>query len=565
MKNLKLVAFVLVLLIVSVSCNFFTQTSNQDWVVPGDLSQVSSELPIYDPAAPPPSPGAAALRALAVLEPDVAELQGDVDAAERATMNALLADLQAQLSAGSGIQVFNLGSQPGGAKLAIPSHEITFPAAYKLVGDFDGGTSTSNDAAIITAVVSGWNDQFTPNVQAGDGKSGSATETEGGATNISSIDLSRNADGSTKFGFGTKTEVTKNGVSTKTDVAASLDGQRCPNAEGQVSFTVKLRLGAESGGAGSTQDLTAFVRAEVNDDANIVSTTFDVTQGTRQVKDGRQIYVETGATTKFSGDDSDLNGFPLSNQHLIRKSQEATVDDIRALHQAGLDAALSMARTALAFAERNWLDGGCTKIEADSPGTVKPGSTTGIPVKVIHRFDGSAVPSKLEAVLSGEKSVEPTKLAKTPGTLTYTAPDEKGKSATIKLTATSRRGRATLTLTASTGGQAYTVSAQSGPVTFSGQICSLDKPFVLNGTFANGSETQSFTPSNATGGAVEESGNSGGCTQSGGGSYTVTFNEQGSGELQWTETVTGSCPPYSSTKTYTFNVPLIPAPDLSCP
>jgi hypothetical protein len=111
----------------------------------------------------------------------------------------------------------------------------------------------------------------------------------------------------------------------------------------------------------------------------------------------------------------------------------------------------------------------------------------------------------------------------------------------------------------------YTVSGTSGPVTFSGQICSLDKPFVINGEFANGSETQSFTPSSSTGGTVTESGNSGGCTQDGGGTYKVTLNEEGSGEIEFTETVTGHCPPFSATKTVTFKVSLKAASGLSCP
>ena len=188
-----------------------------------------------------------------------------------------------------------------------------------------------------------------------------------------------------------------------------------------------------------------------------------------------------------------------------------------------------------------------------------------IPVTVRHRFDGSEVPSKLDAALSGEQAIDPTTFARTTGTLTYTAPGEKGKSATITLTATSRRGRATMELDANTGGQQYTVSGTSGPVTFSGQICSLDKPFVIDGTFANGSEKQTFTPSSSTSGTVQESGNSGGCTQSGGGTYKITLNEQGSGTLEFTETVTGVCGSFSNTKTVTFKVSLTPASGLSCP
>jgi hypothetical protein len=111
----------------------------------------------------------------------------------------------------------------------------------------------------------------------------------------------------------------------------------------------------------------------------------------------------------------------------------------------------------------------------------------------------------------------------------------------------------------------YTVSGTSGPVTFSGQICSLDKPFVINGKFANGTETQSFTPSSSTSGAVKESGNSGGCTQTGGGTYKITMNDADSGILEFNETVTGICGPYSATKNATFKVTLTAAPGLSCP
>jgi hypothetical protein len=110
----------------------------------------------------------------------------------------------------------------------------------------------------------------------------------------------------------------------------------------------------------------------------------------------------------------------------------------------------------------------------------------------------------------------------------------------------------------------YRVSGTSNNVSFSGEICSLDKPFVINGKFGNGSETQTFTPSGSTSGTVQEAGKSGGCTQSGGGTYKIVLNEQGAGTLGFTETVTGVCGPFSNTKTVTFKVSLQPASDLSC-
>src|SRR5262249_33657734 len=140
--------------------------------------------------------------------------------------------------------------------------------------------------------------------------------------------------------------------------------------------------------------------------------------------------------------------YTMSNFREIRVSQQAKASDVD-VSDAGLSAAFAAGRTALLTAESNWNSGGCTKIEAQSPGSVQPGSKTSIPVTVRHHFDKTEIPCKLVAQLKGESSLDPTMLPKTPGTLTYTAPGQTNKNATISLTATSRRGRATLDLTAS--------------------------------------------------------------------------------------------------------------------
>ena len=222
----------------------------------------------------------------------------------------------------------------------------------------------------------------------------SVTETEGDATSTMSVEIGRADDGSTKFGLGFKTEASKDGVSAKSELAAKIDGQRCPNAEGQLPFTIKVRLGAESGGAVYTRDVTAMVRAVVNDDATVASYTMDLTQGTRQVKDGVAVYVETAVTMKEDG-----GNYTDSNFRVIRHSQQATAGNAEPLSIAGLEAAYATGLTALKIAEQTWLKGGCTKIEAPSPGAVAPSSSTSIPVTVRHKFDGSEVPSKLDAAL----------------------------------------------------------------------------------------------------------------------------------------------------------------------
>ncbi len=187
-----------------------------------------------------------------------------------------------------------------------------------------------------------------------------------------------------------------------------------------------------------------------------------------------------------------------------------------------------MALGALLFAESNWQKGGCVKIEATSPGTVRPGSTTSIPVTVRHRIDGSIVPSKVETALSGGQSVSPTKLARTPGTLTYTAPNENRKSATIQLTATSKRGKATLDLSASTGGK-FSANGTWGVASLTGIIDSLNNPFTLVSTgggdgSCNGEVVFS---GGSTGGTVSCSQTCAGLDFVGDGSYTITTTENG--------------------------------------
>jgi hypothetical protein len=489
----KAALFVLVLVMISVSCNLFTPTSNNADVAPDGLNHIFDNLPPYDPAGPLPSSGAAALDALTELDPRVAVLKDDVQASEREALNALLADLQIQLGAETGTEVPFLLPRSGGAKIASPAVAVSLPTDYNLQGN-GNFLFEATFAAILTSMVS---DELA--VRAGAGEDKSANGADGSATTNSGVKFKKNPDGSTSLEIADKTDASKGDVAAKTDSKVSIDGWRCPNEAGQVSFTIKEHFNAGSGGASYTVDLTAYVRAEVNENADLSSVTFDINQGTRKVKDGRNVYVESAVTNK--------NG-TKSNQQVVRSSQEATADDVSNLSAAGEAAAYMMALGSLAFAESNWQKGGCVKIEADSPGKVDPGSTSSIPVKVVSRIDGSAVSSKLVAALTGGASIDPTSLAKTPGTLTYTAPNENGKSATILLTATSKRGKAKLELTANTGElkQSYQVIETPGlGMGWKGDcIDDLTKPFSVFYTAPALSASYFLSPSSSTNGSITE-------------------------------------------------------------
>src|SRR5688572_22894857 len=280
----------LLVLAVSLSCKLVDRFRSGG-VVSGDYSKVAGNLPNYDPKDPAPSPGALALRQLAELEPSVEKLVGDVEAAERAALKTGLAQLRAQRGAGSDNEQLFGASRVKGTngstllKTKSPMVGAAFPALFIYQGRVDSAIGGAHTTALVGALISGLSDMFVPLVPVGANISKSATEKEGGATTSMSVEIGRADDGSTKLGLGFKTEVTKDGVSAAAELASKIDGQRCPNAEGQLPFTIKVRLGAESGGAVYTRDVTAMVRALVNDDAKVEGYTMDLTQATRQVKE----------------------------------------------------------------------------------------------------------------------------------------------------------------------------------------------------------------------------------------------------------------------------------------
>ena len=562
MKVSKVVVFpvLLLLLTVSLSCKLLKRTPSGGPSAE-DLSRIAANLPTYDPKGVQPSAGAIALRQLAEQEPSAARLAPQFEAVEQAALKKLLAQVGVQANIGVSTTPSRLASTKAPVPLAMLSgSQSPSLALFFLQGQEGPRAATVHDMALIGGMFSGLNDIF-GNWLTEKGKvRKSDTETKDGVTTTMSVELGRNEDGTTVFGFGMKTETVKDGVPVKAELDGKVDGQRCPNAEGQVSFTIKVKLGAQVGETGYTQESTAMVRAVVNDDAKIATHTLDLVQGIRQAKGGRQIYIETGETFVHDGSD-----YTPSNFRIIRTSQQVEQKDAPLVNE-GLTAAYAVGKTALLTAEQNWYNGKCTQIEAKSPGSVQPSSNTSIPVTVRHRFDKAEVPSKLVAELKGESSVNPTTIPKTAGTLTYTAPGQTGKSATISLTATSRRGRATLDLTASTGGQSYRVSGASNGVNFSGEICSLAKPFSIDATFPGGGAAKTtFNPSSDTNGSTTVSGGGAGCSQSGGGSYSVTLKPDGSGTITWTTTDQLACPGFNNSRTVTFTLPLQPAPDLKCP
>ena len=478
MKNSKTFLPVLaILLCVSLSCSML-----KDKFAGGEpateFRRVAKLSPV-DPKAPLVSPGAVAVRKLAEIDPSVAPFASQIEATERGAMKKAIDENRAQPDADKEKDKASSESTKQSNGFLAFARPAPVPALFlfqagdaPLPGTLDG---------VFVGMFAGSLKGMLAEVETGNfNKKVSKSETSEGTTTTMEFEFGGSEDGSTSLGLALKTESTKNGVKVTTELQGKIEGNDCPNAEGQVQITVKMRLSARSGSAGYTQDLTVFIRMLVDDNANVSATTIDITQGTSRGRNGQETYVETGETIKYNG--GDFGSATQSNARVIQRTDNATDADVSDAWKSGQSAAYGAAIGAMNTAEDTWKGGKCIKIEARSPGSVEPSSGVEIPVKVIHRKDGSEVAAKLDANLVGEASIDPTLIPKTPGTLMYIAPSETGKTATIKLKATSRRGIATLDLTASTGTNSYRISGGLDEWYTDTIVCDITKPFTLTGT-----------------------------------------------------------------------------------
>ncbi|MBH0182699.1 MAG: hypothetical protein HP490_13760 [Nitrospira sp.] len=337
-------------------------------------------------------------------------------------------------------------------------------------------------------------------------------------TATSSIGLHKR-NGSTTIEIASEANVLLLGL--KANSKVSLTTPFCPDANGQLSFTIKYSGNGSAGKEGAVSydhNVEAKIIATVDDNANLANADIQLTQATRSTDGGKAIYVETSA--KARAIDANYARWQYDDTQLVRESSQVSAADRDRLATKGLVQAAQLATGALAGAEMQWQSGLCIKINATSPGTVKLKATSKIPVSVIHRREGSAVPAKVTVELTGGQSVSPSVIPKAPGDVTHMAVEEPSKTMTIKLTAVSKRGKAKEELKISTAGNVFKIEGGADEFHGTGIVCDFTKPFKISGSGVN----VTFTPSSEKGGTYTYKGNMSGFPVSGEGTYTVAYD-----------------------------------------
>lgn len=481
------------------------------------------DLPTVGPSTPFPPLSAAAFAALAADLPELATRRDAVLAAESEAINRAIEQLRAKQTNSTPASPQNVAAASAAHVRMVRAGTFSlFPVAFAADMDlsFLGPLQQYVAGHQIAAMV-------------GDGPGGSPQKD--GQKTVPISDGSASGSVSVSVTNGVPAAEVASSVTLPTfgmnaNSKVRMSGDLCPGPDGRVELTATLASGGRAGSGGSSiydHTVEAKVTVTVGDDAEMTGANFDLKQSTRSTAGGRQVYVESSqsATMKGRRDDSNTT---FGDAKLIRASSQATSAD-SALAADGLAQAYYVALGALDAAREHWQGGKCLEIDAASPGTVEPGATSRIPVAVKHTRDNSSVPAKVDVRLTGGASVSPATIAKAPGDVTHVAVNERQKSMTIALTATSRRGKAMKELVLSTGGRAYTATGGGQGLAITGRIEDLSKPFTLQGQGQGFSIVLSYTPSSESAGAMSYNGQGGGMAMTGKGPYTIADAGSGAG------------------------------------
>jgi hypothetical protein len=338
-----------------------------------------------------------------------------------------------------------------------------------------------------------------------DGTVGSTTTARDGLTTT----LSSAPDGT--LGVDSVFTVAKDGVETK--IIAQHEFDTCPAADGSVTVTSHLEVGAAAGSASTwvTVELTTHVQAAGDAGLDGVAYGYQAEAGYADGTTRRSV------TFRLDADGGGEN---------LAQTGDVDAGFASAAGTAGALAAGLTARTLGDMVAKGWQHPGrCVDLgvtASKGPTGLDPGDRVTLTAKPVAKRDGKPAGGTVEATLAGAKSLDPSGTrVKADATFQYTAPDERKGGGTVALTSRSNRGVGEADVTLSVGQKAFTLNGSEGDFTYSGRACDLAQPFTVTATAIETLWTMSFTPTSASGGSYTLSGTTDVATVDGGGTYTV--------------------------------------------
>ncbi len=312
------------------------------------------------------------------------------------------------------------------------------------------------------------------------------------------------------------------------DFTANAVFHPCPDADGTFDIESMIDTKTAANGHGQNATIEIKITGQVDDDANLAG---------KQVENHTQWADFGGGQGQFL--DFTFSGPSGFDSFQLNRTGGTVTADFAKL-------ATFLSSVLMAMVVDKFVDAAVTAFQSGrcvllvptaSPGPkgLSPGETSTITAAPRSKIDGAATGGTVTAQLTaGGQSVDPSG-SKVPAdaTFQYLAPGETGQHATVALEARSRRGVGKATIEFDTSATKYAVSGGGGEIVFSGTIDSLTAPFSIDGTFIGGSAVFSFDPGSegGLGGMVSIAGGGSGATVTGGGTYSIAENEDGTATL----------------------------------
>jgi len=386
-----------------------------------------------------------------------------------------------------------------------------------------------------------------------------------------SAELQIGADGSLSQSL--EFEVNEHGINGKVKMKTRMDA--CPDADGRVSLEIdvdsQMTVKGKSGTGGHVKSHFEYERY-LDDDAHLIDTngsasTMRVNMGGYENFEAQSVDITVGHERNGNEifENHEERGFSIFRPEEIERTQKL-LQATQLLQTLMAEALLRGGITG----KPAWESGRCIDLQVTSAPAKRTGAGPSahfdLEAKPRAKADGSPAGGTVTATLTGSSSLQPASgKVKADAKYAYVGPEEKQKTATIAFESRSKRGvgRATLEFDTKTAGS-YRVKGKSGDASFTGEICSLDQPFVVNVDAITGKWPMQFTPADGTSGQMKGSYSGDDCTLSGGGPYSVRLGDDGSGTLKFTYNSTAKCQFGSRTTSVTTELALVPATDLKC-
>jgi hypothetical protein len=325
-------------------------------------------------------------------------------------------------------------------------------------------------------------------------------------------------------------DVKEGGLYGKVKMKIKMDA--CPDVSGKVTVDIEvdsqMSVSGKPGTGGHVQSKFKYERY-LDDDAHLINTADGGAANLRVRMGGYENFEsqsvdltighERGGKTIFEHHDE--QGFSIFRPEEVERTQEL----LRATELLQTLMAEVMLRGMGKDAGSPWESGRCIDLKATSSPAkrrgIRPSTAFDLEAMPRAKDGGATVGGTVTATLSGGSSLQPASgKVKADAKYGYTGPEKKDEAANVAFESRSKRGVGRATLEFDTKAlRAYHMEGGAGDFHGVGQVCDLEKSFVVEG----GGNTVRFEPASRDGGKYTYSGTMSGFAVHGNGTYRVRY------------------------------------------